>query len=120
MQDQTGLHKGDMMVETCAYCGKEILPEEQEGHHVSYKPEVIVPLHRACHYLVHNSHVETDLKPVGRKKDLFDGKVYISVYIDEGLLGELDSKLEGRSRNLVLNALVKAYVGDEFEIKDWG
>jgi len=109
-------------VEICRYCGLPINPEDKVGHHISYKPEVIIPMHNSCHSTMHNSKEPSVLKPNEKAhkggKTLAENTLYLSLYINKDLLKKLDAKLEGRSRNKVLNKIIEKYVENKFEI-DW-
>lgn len=71
----------------CHVCGMPINPGDEVSHHVSYKDDAVVLVHRGCHIKIHRTNSHPDLKPSKedveqhknkkRKKDQIEPPAYV-------------------------------------------
>ena len=72
----------------CCVCGEIIGHDLYEHHHISYYPEVVVPVHRECHHSIHHTNSHPYLKPpVGDSRDFYNGIKKPDNWIESGIPG---------------------------------
>lgn len=72
----------------CEVCGKYVECGSATKHHISYYPELTIPVHHKCHQKIHHTDLYTHLKPpVGDSKDFYNSVKNPANWIESGIPG---------------------------------
>jgi len=75
--------------DVCPVCGEVIGFDYHEHHHISYYPEITIPVHKKCHITIHNTDSYPHLKRYfyGDGTYFYDGVKKPDYWIESGMHG---------------------------------
>ena len=107
----------------CEVCGKYVECISATKHHISYYPELTIPVHHKCHQKIHHTDLYTYLKPpVGDSKDFYNNVKKPDNWIKSGINGaELKATHSARAScfprpNLNWNRAAKTEIDIKYDI----